>query len=175
MVDQYISSNRYLEYIDSYNYYDINVDKILLFQISDNEYIIRYNEVKKMMIVPLQMKIKNFYNELNTLANNYRLMLIYNDDKEFFRKCIEIWNKIIELIGTNNPIDFVEADDHDKLFITADVHNNTSFVVEDNYRYGHNTVAIVLHHVINDCLKTRLVQHSDNKKYIITACIPKLL
>ena len=42
-------------------------------------------------------------------------MLIYNDDKEFFRERIEIWNKIIELIGINNPIDFVEADDHDKL------------------------------------------------------------
>ena len=29
MVDQYIN-NRYLKYIDSYNYYDIGVDKILL-------------------------------------------------------------------------------------------------------------------------------------------------
>ena len=28
-------------------------------------------------------------------------MLIYNDDKEFFRKWIEIWDKIIELIDTN--------------------------------------------------------------------------
>ena len=91
-----------------------------------------------MMIVPLQLKIKNFYN---------------------YRKCIEIWNKIIELIGTNNPIDFVEADDHDKLFIMADVHKNTSFVIEDNYRYGHNKVVIVLHSVINDCIKTSLVQH----------------
>ena len=32
MVDQYINSNRYLEYIDSYNYYDIDVDKVLLFE-----------------------------------------------------------------------------------------------------------------------------------------------
>ena len=31
MVDQYIN-NRYLKYIDSYNYYDIDVDKILLFK-----------------------------------------------------------------------------------------------------------------------------------------------
>ena len=29
----YITSNRYLEYIDSYNYYDIDGDKILLFNI----------------------------------------------------------------------------------------------------------------------------------------------
>ena len=112
-----------------------------------------------MIIAPLQLKIKNSYNELNTFANNNRVMLIYNSDKDFFRKCIEIWNKIIELIGTNNSIDFVEADDHDKLFITADVHKNTSFVIEDNYRYGHNKVVIVLHSVINDCIKTSLVQH----------------
>ena len=44
-------------------------------------------------------------------------------------------------------------------FIMADVHENTSFVVEDNYRYGHNKVVIVLHSVINGCLKTSLVQH----------------
>ena len=79
-----------------------------------------------MIIAPLQLKIKNFY--------NFRVMLIYNDDKEFFRKYIEIWNNIIELIGTNKLIDFVEADDHDELFFTADVHKNTSFVIEDNYR-----------------------------------------
>ena len=64
MVDQYIN-NRYLKYIDSYNYYDIDVDKILLLKKSDNEYIIRYNDVNKMMIVPLQLKINNSYNEIN--------------------------------------------------------------------------------------------------------------
>ena len=32
MVNQYINSNRYLEYIGSYNYYDIDVDKILLYK-----------------------------------------------------------------------------------------------------------------------------------------------
>ena len=36
-----------------------------------------------MIIAPLQLKIKNFYNELNTFANNNRVMFIYNDDKEF--------------------------------------------------------------------------------------------
>ena len=65
VVDLYINSNRYLKYIDSYNYYDIDVDKILLFKKSDNEYIIRYNDVNKMMIVPLQLKINNSYNEIN--------------------------------------------------------------------------------------------------------------
>ena len=127
MVDLYLN-DRFLGYKDSYNYYDIDVDKIL-FKKSDNEYIIRYNDVNKMMIVPLQLKIKNFYNELNTFANNNRAMFIYNDDKEFFRKCREIWNKIIELIGINNPIDFVDANDNADGFITADVHKNTSFVI----------------------------------------------
>ena len=94
--------------------------------------MIRYHDVNKMIIAPLQLKIKNSYKELNTFANNNRVMLIYNDDKEFFRKCIEIWNKIIKLIGINNPIDFVEADyDADELVIMADLHENTSFVIED--------------------------------------------
>ena len=91
------------------------------------EYSIRYYYVNKMMIVPLQLKINNFYNELNTFANNNRVMLIHNHDKEFFIECREIWNKIIELTGINNLIDFVEADDDDdKLFIMADVHENTN-------------------------------------------------
>ena len=64
IIDVYLNS-RFLEYKDSYNYYDIDVDKILLFKKSDNEYIIRYNDVNKMMIVPLQLKINNSYNEIN--------------------------------------------------------------------------------------------------------------
>ena len=86
------------------------------------------------MIVPLQLKINNSYNEINTLANNNRVMFIYNDDKEFFRKCIEIWDKIIELIDINNHIYFLKADEDNELFIIADVHKNKSFVIEDNYR-----------------------------------------
>ena len=112
-----------------------------------------------MTFAPLQLKINDFYNELNTFANNNRVMFIYNDDKEFFRKCIEIWDKIIELIGINNHIYFLKADDDDELFIMADVHENTSFVLEDNYRYGHNKVVIVLHPVFNGYLQKSLVQH----------------
>ena len=155
MVDLYLH-NRFFGYKDSYNYYDIDVDKILLFKKSDNEYIIRYNDVNKMMIVPLQLKINNSYNEINTLANNNRVMFIYNDDKEFFRKCREIWNKITELIGINNAQNFVETtlDDGDE-FIMVDVHKNTSFI-KGNYR---NKLVIILHSVINDYLQTSLVQH----------------
>ena len=86
-------------------------------------------------------------------------MLIYNDDKEFFRKCIEILDKIIELIGINNHIYFLKADEDDELFIMANVHKNTSFAIEDNYKYGHSKVVIVLHSVINNCIKTLLYQH----------------
>ena len=80
IIDLYINSNRYLTYIDSYNYYDINVDKILLFKNSDNEYVIRYNDANKMMIVPLQLKINNFYNEINALKNYFSLILIVYHD-----------------------------------------------------------------------------------------------
>ena len=36
-----------------------------------------------MIIAPLQLKINNFYNELNTFANNNRLMSIYNVIENF--------------------------------------------------------------------------------------------
>ena len=77
---------------------------MLLFKKSDNEYIIRYNDVNKMMIVPLQLKINNSYNKINAFKKNNKIMFIYDVDKEFFRKCIEIWEKIIELIDINNHI-----------------------------------------------------------------------
>ena len=62
VIDLYLNHNISFGYKDSYNYYDIDVDKILLFKKSDNEYIIRYNDVNKMTIAPLQLKINNFYN-----------------------------------------------------------------------------------------------------------------
>ena len=61
IIDLYLNRNIFFGYKDSYNYYDIDVDKILLFVKSDNEYIIRYNDVNKKKIVPLQLKTKNFY------------------------------------------------------------------------------------------------------------------
>ena len=59
MVDLYLY-NRFFGYKDSCNYYDIDVDKILLFKKSNNEYFIRRNDVNKMAIVPLHLKINNF-------------------------------------------------------------------------------------------------------------------
>ena len=83
-------------------------------------------------------------------------MPIHSDDKELFRKCREIWNKITELIGINNAQDFVETTlDNGDEFIMVDIHKNTSFV-RGSYR---NKLVIVLHSVINDYLQTSLVQH----------------
>ena len=59
MINLY-SYNTFFGYRDSYNFYDIDVDKILLFRKSGNEYIIRYYDLNKMIIAPLQLKIKNF-------------------------------------------------------------------------------------------------------------------
>ena len=153
IVDLY-QNNKFWGYKDSHNYYDYDVKKILLIKNGYNQYIIRYD----VPLVPLQLKIKNFYNELHTFANNNKVIFIYNDDKEFIRKCREIWNKIIELIGINNLVDFVETtlDDRTDEFITADVYKNTSIVVEVNYR---SKLVIVLHSVINDYPPTSLVQH----------------
>ena len=116
-----------------------------------------YNDVNKMTTVPLQLKINIFFDEIYTFTNNNRIMFIDNDDKELFRKCREIWNKITKLIYLNNAADFVETtfDDGDE-FIMVDVHKNTS-LVRGNYR---NKIVIVLHSVINDYLQTSLVQHS---------------
>ena len=159
MTDLYLNHNIFFGYKDSYNYYDIDVNKILLFKKSNNEYIIRYNDVNKMTIVPLQLKIKNFFGELHTYTNNNnnRIMSIQSDDKELFRKCREIWNKITELIDINNAEDFVETtlDDGDE-FTSVDVHKNTSFV-KGNYK-NRNKLVIVLNSVIDDYLKT-LVQY----------------
>ena len=124
IVDLYLNHKiKFFGYKDSYNYDDIDVNEILLFVKSDNEYIIRYNDVNKMEIVLLQLKIKNFYfGELHMFTNNITLMPLHSDDKELFRKCIEIWNKITELIGINDIPDFVETtlDDDDDEFILVD-------------------------------------------------------
>ena len=125
IVDLYLNHKiKFFGYKDSYNYDDIDVNEILLFVKSDNEYIIRYNDVNKKKIVPLQLKIKNFsFGELHIFTKNITLVPIYSNDKELFRKCREIWNKITELIGINDIPDSVETtldDDDDDEFILVD-------------------------------------------------------
>ena len=137
MTDLYLNHNIFFGYKDSYNYYDIDVDKILLFVKSDNEYIIRYNDVNKKKIVSLQLKIKNFYfGELHMFTNNITLMLVHSDDKEFFKNCREIQNNIIELVGINNHRDFVETtlDDDAEEFITVDVDKKIQGMLEINIK-----------------------------------------
>ena len=77
----YIYIINFLDIKFSYNFYDIDADEILLFQKSNNKYIIRYYDVNKMTIVPLQLKMKNSFGELHTYANNNRVKYIHNDDK----------------------------------------------------------------------------------------------
>ena len=155
MVDLYLFGDKFFECEDSYNYYDFDVDKILLYEKNDDKYVIRYNDVNKMIIAPLQLKINNFCDEIHKFKNNIALMSIQRSDKEFFRKIREIWNKIIELIGINNTKDFVKytIDGADE-FTMVDVHKNKSFV-EGNYR---DELVIVLHSVIDKYLKASLVQ-----------------
>ena len=158
MTDLYLNHNIFFGYKDSYNYYDIDVNKILLFVKSDNEYIIRYNDVNKKKIVPLQLKIKNFYfGELHMFTNNIRLIPIHSDDKEFFRNCRQIWNKITELTVIDDPTDFVETnlDDDEDEFIMLEVEKNTN-AVRDKYR---NDLVFVLHSIINDFPQTWLVKY----------------
>ena len=133
MVDLY-TNKRFSEYKDFNNYYDIDADKVLLFKKSNNEYIIRYNDVIKMEIIPQQLKIKNFYGELRTDINNNRVTNIHNDDKKLFFKCREIWNKIAELEGINNAQNFVKTtEDNGDEYIAVDVHKNTSFVEGNSF------------------------------------------
>ena len=156
MTDLYLNHNISFGYEDSYNYYDIDVNKILLFVKSADEYIIRYNDVNKKKIVPLQLKIKNFYfGELHMFTNNITLMPIHSNDKER-RKCREICNKINELIGINDPIEIVETtlDNGDK-FAMVDVEKNTSYV-RDKHK---NKLIIVSHSIFIDYPQTSLVQY----------------
>ena len=107
MTDLYLNHNISFGYEGSYNYYDIDVDKILLFVTSHNEYIIRYNDVNKNKIMPLQLKINNFYlGKLHMLSNDTTITLIHSYEKELFKKCREIWNKINELTGINDFANF---------------------------------------------------------------------
>ena len=64
IVDQYQKDNYFYDE-DGYYYYDIDVDRISFFQKIDNKYFIRYYDINKMEVVPLQLKIKNFYYQIH--------------------------------------------------------------------------------------------------------------
>ena len=94
-------------------------------------------------------------------TSNITLARIHSDDKELFRKCREIWNKITELIGIDDPTDFVETtlDDNEDEFIMLEVEKNTS-AVRDKYR---NDLVFVFHSVLNEFSQTSLVQYRYHK------------
>ena len=103
-------------------------------------------------------KFRNFsLGELHMFTNNITLVSIDSDDKYLFKKCREIWNKITELIGIDDPTDFVETtlDDNEDEFIMLEVEKNTS-AVRDKYR---NDPVFVFHSVLNEFPQTSLVQY----------------
>ena len=87
-------------------------------------------------------------------------MSIQNDDKELFKKLREIQNRIIKIIDINNLNYFKQTTlDYGSEFIMVDVHENTSFVKGSNS----DELVIVLHSVIDNDLKTSLVQVKTHK------------
>ena len=120
------------------------------------KYFISYNDVCYEEIIALQLRIDNFYSRIHKYANNNRIMSIYSDDKELFKKCRDIWNRITKLIGINNTPHFVRTTLDDRDVIMADVHENTSFV-EVNPK-DIKELVIVLDSIIYDYPKTSLVQ-----------------
>ena len=61
MVDLYLDNIRLFGYKGSHYNYDIDVKKIVLSKKSYNKCIIRYYDVNKSTLVPLQLKIKKFF------------------------------------------------------------------------------------------------------------------
>ena len=97
MTDLYLNHDIPFGYKDSYNYYDIDVDKILLLKKFRDEYFIRYNDVNKKKIVPLQLKMNNFsFGESHMFISGMTLIPIHSDDNEFLIICEEICDKINE-------------------------------------------------------------------------------
>ena len=143
------------DYEDAYYYYDIDVDRILLFKQSENEYFIRYKHSNKMDIVPLQLKIKNLYNEIE----NHKIgdvIFIKDSDEEFFEKMREIWNKINELINIDDASNFVKNTLVDNIkYIEADILKNTNFIKSSCLK---DKIIIVLDSVFNDILIASLLE-----------------
>ena len=162
IIDQYIFGSKWYNYKDPYSYHNINVNNIVPYKksddVDDDKYVIRYIDKYRSVIAPLQL-ISNFFCEMEIYTNNDKVMFIYSDDKELFKKLRKIWNRITKLIGINNAPDFVKTDSNNDKFIMADVDKNTSFV-EGNYE---DKSVIVLDSVINEHPKTLLIQAKKHK------------
>ena len=80
MADLYLFGGKYFDYGDSDNYYDIDVNNILLY----ND-VTRYNDLNRIKIAPLQFFFF-FFGELDTYTIIDKVMSIYSDDKKLFKK-----------------------------------------------------------------------------------------
>ena len=88
------------------------------------------------------------------LPNDITIILIHSDDKELFKKCREIWNKINELIDINDLANFVvtNLDGRDD-FIILKLEKKP--LLEINIEM----ILYVLHSVFNDYFQASLVQY----------------
>ena len=161
IVDQYQKDTCFYNE-GAYFYYDIDVGKIWLSKQGKNKYFIRCEDSDKMDIVPLQLKIKNFYWETDDDDGRNERIYIENSYKEFFGKIRKIWNKIIELLSNNNRPDFIKTNViDDEEYMRVNILRNTNFVKSICYK---DEIIIVLHSVVNNNVKAsfvELINHSE--------------
>ena len=108
-----------------------------------------------MDILPLQLKMKNFYYEIHDHNKGGKIIYIENSDDGFFQIIREIWNRITKLIGIKNAPDFVQNNLYDEEYIRANLLRNANFVESNCHK---DEVIIVLHSVINNNLKASLLE-----------------
>ena len=120
----------------------------------------RYNDVNENKIVPLQLKIANYSLEELDFNRYTADVILERNEKEFFIKYREIWNKIIELMDIDNPKNFVIIDDYGDEFTVLDIEKNRS-AIRDKYR--NDLAFVIVVSVINSSLQASLVQYCTNK------------
>ena len=120
----------------------------------------RYNDVNENKIVPLQLKISNYSLEELDFNRYTADVILERNEKEFFIKYREIWNKIIELMDIDNPKNFVIIDDYGDEFTVLDIEKNRS-AIRDKYR--NDLAFVIVVSVINSSLQASLVQYCTNK------------
>ena len=119
------------------------------------KHFIRYRHSNQMDILPLQLKMKNFYYEIHDHNKGGKIIYIENSDDGFFQIIREIWNRITKLIGIKNAPDFVQNNLYDEEYIRANLLRNATFVESNCHK---DEVIIVLHSVINNNLKASLLE-----------------
>ena len=67
----------------------------------------------------------------------------------------EIWNKIIELIGINNALDFIKYTLDGEKYIMENVLENKNFVKSNCHK---DELIIVLHSIVNNNLEASLLE-----------------